>query len=80
MMDTADYQFTLTVPAGANFTAASLMHRYAAEHKADYSSYHGRAVLTIAGIPYGYDHWELTNCGPVDQVTVYLFNCASLIK
>lgn len=71
----------LTRPQGANYTPASLMHSYAAEHPgARFSSYRGRAVLTIDGTPYGYDHWEIRPAAGEEIVTVYLFPCGSLMK
>ena len=72
--------FTVEVPAGENFTAAGLMHKYAMENNLGYACYHGRAVVTIFGVNYGFDHWKIENAGNVYQVTVYLFNCDHLMK
>ena len=73
--------FTIRVPHGTNFTAASLMHRYAAENHLQHGYYKGRSVITAKnGEQYGFDHWEIISSGAEDLVTVYLFICAHLMK
>lgn len=77
-----DYDFSLIVPAGQNFTAASLMHRYAKENGATHTySKNGRSILNIHGIFYAFDHWTINQNGDgTETVTVYLFDCSHLIE
>lgn len=57
-----------------NFSAASLMYRYATMTPGIRyaNSYFGDARLYIDGKWYGYDHWSVTKEGPKTVVTLYL--------
>lgn len=65
----------------SNYTPASLMHQFAKESGiAEYSNHMGRAVLTICGKRYGFDHWEITDNGDgTETVKVYIFGVDHLI-
>lgn len=73
--------FDFTMKRGSNYTPASLMHRFANESGiAQYSNHLGRAVLTICGKRYGFDHWNIADNGDgTETVTVYIFGVDHLI-
>jgi hypothetical protein len=65
----------ITVRHGENFTAASLMKRYADQTRAEFRrSLFGAAELIIDGEKYQYDHWSVTSENGADVVTLYLIN------
>jgi hypothetical protein len=51
------------------------MYRYAKESGiAQYNNHLGRAILTIGGNSYGFDHWEIDdNNDGTETVNVYIF-------
>lgn len=73
--------FRITVKRGSNYAPADLMYRYAKEHNSiKYSNHLGRAVLTIDGKKYGFDHWEIVDNGSeTETVNVFIFCVDHLI-
>jgi hypothetical protein len=70
-------EIKLTVSPSENFTASSLMHRYANQNTGSkfYRSNFGEALLTIEGTAYRYHHWSITAANAADVVTLYLMPC-----
>lgn len=65
-----DFKFTVATHSSENFTAASLMKRYADStagasfERGDF----GEAILVVDGARYKYDHWKIDGA----YVTVFL--------
>lgn len=64
----------IRIDRGENFTASSLMHRYAQQTAgAQFARGHfGEARLLIADRVYQYHHWMITAEGGHEIVTLYL--------
>lgn len=66
-------QVKITVQRGENFTAASLMKRYANQTGAEFRrSFWGAAELVIDGIAYQYHHWSVTAENGAETITLFL--------
>lgn len=68
-------EIKIKVKCNENFTATSLMWRYAKENNATCVSKHFKTYIILQGEFYSYDHWELTPCEEApgyDTVTLYL--------
>lgn len=68
-------QIQIKVKNDENFTATSLMWRYAKENNLQFCYTDYRNYLFIDGEYYSYDHWEITPCEDApeyDTVTLYL--------
>ena len=66
-------EIKVSVRHGENFTAASLMKRYADQTGTEFRrSLWGAAELIIEGEKYQYDHWSVTSENGADVVTLYL--------
>ena len=66
-------QITVTVQHGENFTAASLMKRYANQTGAEFRrGFWGAAELVIDGITYHYHHWSVTTENGAETITLFL--------
>lgn len=65
----------VSIRHGENFTAASLMKRYADQTRTEFRrSLFGSAELIIDGEKYQYDHWSVTSENGADVVTLYLIS------
>lgn len=65
----------LKVKHSENFTATSLMWRYAKENNATCINKRFKTFIVLQGVFYSYDHWQITPCEDTpeyDIVTVYL--------
>ena len=65
----------LKVKHNENFTATSLMWRYAKENNTECINSYFNTYILLQGEFYGYDHWEITPCEDTpeyDTVTLYL--------
>lgn len=69
------YTFAIKKAAGSNYSPADLMRQHAREREGYSSSdRYGRAVLTICGTEYGFDHWEIQReKDGSETITVTLF-------
>ena len=65
----------INVKHNENFTAASLMWRYAKENNIHCINSYYKTYISLKGEFYSYDHWEITPCEDnpeYDTVTLYL--------
>ena len=65
----------VNVKHNENFTASSLMRRYAKENNTHCINSHFNTYILLQGEFYSYDHWEITPCENIpeyDTVTLYL--------
>ena len=67
-------EIKIAVDPTENFTASSLMHRYANQTPGAKlrSTYWFETLLEIGGIPYRYHHWSVTAEKGAAVVTLYL--------
>lgn len=68
-------EIKINVKHNENFTAASLMWRYAKENETTCINKHFKTCILLQGEFYSYDHWEITPCEEApgyDTVTLYL--------
>ena len=66
---------------GSNYTPAGLMYKYAKEHRTEQFYYHGRSVIVLDGVEYGFDHWDIHDNGNgTETTTISLFPCGHLIR
>lgn len=74
-MSKAMKQIKIKVKHNENFTAASLMWRYAKENNVSCINKYFKTYLNINGELCSYDHWEITPCEDTpefDTVTLCL--------
>ena len=66
-------QIQITVQRGENFTAASLMKRYADQTGAEFRRrFWGAAELVIDDNAYHYHHWSVTAENGTETITLFL--------
>ena len=67
-------EIKITVDPAENFTASSLMYRYAKQTPGVKlrNTYLFETLLEIEGIPYHYHHWSVTTENGYSVVTLYL--------
>ena len=68
-------EIKIKVKHDENFTAASLMWRYAKEHNLSCINKYFKTYLVMNNEYWSYDHWEITPCEDApeyDTVTLYL--------
>ena len=68
-------EIKINVKHNENFTASSLMWRYAKENKIICINKDFKRCLIMNGELWSYDHWEITSCEDnpeYDTVTLYL--------